>query len=385
MSDRSSPRTIPEPSDAAAAVLLTPGPLTTSAATRRAMLRDWGSRNADFISLTARLRARLTELANAADDHACVPIQGSGTFAVEAMIGTLVPADGKLLIPVNGAYGKRMEKICGVIGRPFRVIESPENRPVEPDAIDAALAADPSISHVAAIHCETTSGVLNPLARIAAVVAGRSRALLVDAMSTFGALAIDARECPFEALAASANKCIEGVPGVGFVLARREALAARAGNAPSLSLDLHDQWRGLEANGQWRFTPPTHVLAAFDAALDQLDAEGGPAGRLARYSDNCRRLVAGMRALGFETLLDDADQAPIIVTFMTPGDPNFDFTRFYDSLHARGYVIYPGKITEADTFRIGCIGAIGAAEIDGALAAIEATLDDMAVRDRGPG
>jgi len=365
-------------------LLLTPGPLTTSPETKAAMGRDWGSRDVDFIALNARIRARLLEIAGAQETHVCVPVQGSGTFAVEATVGTLLPRDGKMLVLVNGAYGRRIMKICEILGRAAEAIETPENVPNDLDALAAALDADPAITHVAAIHCETTSGLLNPIEEIAAIVAHRGRRLIIDAMSAFGALALDAREVPFEALVASSNKCLEGVPGMGYAIIRRDALEAAAGRAHSLSLDLHDQWRAMEANGQWRFTPPTHVLAAFGQALDEHAAEGGVTGRGARYRRNCEVLVEGMRALGFETLLPDALQAPIIVTFHTPADPAFDFQRFYDSLRARGYVIYPGKLTVADSFRIGCIGHLGENDMKGALKAIAETLDEMGVKDRAP-
>ncbi len=365
-------------------LLLTPGPITTSAATKAAMLRDWGSRDHDFIGLTARVRERITALAGAAAGHTCVPLQGSGTFAVEAMIGTLVPAGGKLLVLVNGAYGRRMAAICERIGRAHTELVAPEDSALEAAAVEAALAADGAISHVAVVHCETTSGLLNPVAEIAGVVAGRGRRLLIDAMSAFGALELDARQVPFEALAASANKCLEGVPGVAFVIAERAALEAAAGNAPSLSLDLHAQWRGLEANGQWRFTPPTHVLAALDEALRAHAAEGGTPGRGARYRRNCEVLVEGLRGLGFETLLPDALQAPIIVTFRAPADPNFRFEDFYERLRKRGYVIYPGKLTAQESFRIGCIGQLDEDDMRGAVAAVAAVLDEMGVTERGP-
>ncbi len=364
--------------------LLTPGPLTTSATVKQAMLRDWGSRDAAFIAMNARLRERLVELAGGVGSHVCVPLQGSGTFAVEAMIGTLVPADGKLLILVNGAYGRRMARICDYTRRGYTTIEAPEDRAIEPAAVAAALAADADVTHVAAVHCETTSGVLNPIAEIAAVVGAAGRRLLIDAMSAFGALPLDAREVPFEAAAASSNKCLEGVPGMGFVIAERAALAAAAGNAPSLSLDLHDQWQAMEKTAQWRFTPPTHVVAAFARALEEHTAEGGVAGRGARYRDNCRILVEGMRAMGFETLLPDRLQAPIIVTFHMPADRRFEFATFYDRLRARGYVIYPGKLTVAESFRIGCIGRLGAAEMRGALDAVRATLAEMGVESGAP-
>ncbi len=365
-------------------LLLTPGPLTTSAATKQAMLRDWGSRDEAFVGMTARVRARLVALAGAEGSHVCVPIQGSGTFALEAAIGTLVPPDGKLLVLINGAYGRRIATICDRIGRAHTDLAVAENRTPEAAQVDAALGADKALGHVALVHCETTSGILNPLGEIAEVAARHGRRLLIDAMSAFGALALDAREVPFEALVASANKCLEGVPGMAFVIARREAIEAAAGNAPSLSLDLHDQWRGFEGNGQWRFTPPTHVVAALDRALEEHAAEGGVAGRGARYERNCRTLVEGMRGLGFETLLPDDLQAPIIVTFHLPADPNFDFTRFYAGLSRRGYVIYPGKLTATESFRIGCIGRLDEDDMQGLLAAVAETLDEMGVEERGP-
>ncbi len=348
------------------------------------MLRDWGSRDADFIALNARIRDRLADIAGGAESHVCVPIQGSGTFAIEATVGTLLPRGGKMLILVNGAYGHRIARICKVMGRAHAILETPEDVANDPAALDAALAADSATTHVAAIHCETTSGILNPIEDIAAIAAKHGRALIIDAMSAFGAIPLDARETPFDALVASSNKCFEGAPGMGFAIVRRGALEAAAGNAHSLSLDLHDQWRAMEANGQWRFTPPTHVLAALDRALDEHAAEGGVAGRGARYGRNCRVLVQGMRALGFETLLPDALRAPIIVTFHSPADSTYRFDRFYEGLRQRGYVIYPGKLTVADSFRIGCIGRVDEADIRGVLGAIEATLTEMGVSNCAP-
>jgi len=360
--------------------LLTPGPLTTSDDTRAAMRSDWGSRDAAFVMLTAGVRGHLCKVAHAEAEHTCVPLQGSGTFAVESMLGTLVPSDGRVLVLSNGAYGRRMVEICRRIGRAVTVHETPEDSAIAPDTVAAALANDPA-GHVAIVHCETTTGVLNPLEDIAAVVARHDRRLLVDAMSSFGTVEIDAREIAFDGLAASANKGLEGVPGVAFVLGRRVALEGTAGTAPSLSLDLHDQWRGFEANGQWRFTPPTHVIAALAMALAQLDQEGGVAARHARYAANCATLRAGMTELGFRPLLDEAVQAPVIVTFHAPEDPAYDFAAFYDALLARGYAIYPGKLTDAETFRIGCIGAVGEAQMTGV---VEALRDVMAAQGFRP-
>jgi len=364
--------------------LLTPGPLTTSPMVKLAMVHDYGSRDGRFIAINRRLRERLVSIAGGAETHVCVPLQGSGTFVVEAMIGTFVPADGKLLILINGAYGRRIARICDYTGRAYTSQETPEDVPVDPSALDQALAADASITHVAVIHCETTSGILNPLREVAEVTARHGRALLIDAMSAFGAIPLDAREIRFDAMVASSNKCLEGSPGMGFCIARTEALQATKGNAPSLSLDLYDQWVAMEANGQWRFTPPTHCILALDQALDEFDVEGGVAGRGGRYRDNCEILVSGLRAMGFRTLLPDALQAPIIVTVHMPADPRFEFETFYNRLSDAGYLIYPGKLTVADSFRIGCIGRLGAEQMRGVLAAIRDVLAEMGVRECGP-
>ena len=364
--------------------LLTPGPLTTSPSVKEAMLHDYGSRDTRFIEINRRVRERLVEIVNGDDGHVCVPLQGSGSFVVEAMMGNFVPPDGKVLVLVNGAYGKRIARICDYYGRATVIQETPEDTPVDPEALDAALTADRGISHVAVVHCETTSGILNPLQAVAEVTARHGRGLLIDAMSAFGAISLDARAVPFDAVVASSNKCLEGVPGMGFCIARREALERTKGNSPSLSLDLYDQWVSMEQNGQWRFTPPTHCILAFDRALEEFEAEGGVAGRGARYAGNCRILVEGMRALGFRTLLPDALQAPVIVTFHKPADPRFDFEAFYDRLRRSGYVIYPGKLTVADSFRIGCIGRLGPEQMEGALAAIREALGEMGVANCMP-
>ncbi len=311
-------------------------------------------------------------------------MQGSGTFAVEAMIGAFVPPAGKLLVLINGAYGKRIAKICEYYKRATAVLEWAEDQPVDPARVAKALADDTAITHVAVVHCETTSGVLNPIAEVARVVAAAGRKLLIDAMSAFGAIALSSQEVPFDAVAASSNKCIEGIPGLGFVLARVDALKQCQGNAPSLSLDLYEQWQALEKTGQYRFTPPIHCIVAFDQALTEHEEEGGVAGRGARYRNNCKMLVDGMRALGFETLLPDQLQAPIIVTFHMPTDPRFVFQTFYDKLKDRGYVIYPGKLTVADSFRIGCIGRLDETHMKGALAAVRAAMSEMGVASGSP-
>lgn len=360
--------------------LLTPGPLTTSRATKEAMLRDWGSWDADFNRVTAEIRQQLLAMAGVADDsYACVPLQGSGTFSVEAALATAIPRDGKALILMNGAYGQRAAKTLDYLGRAHIALDKGDYLPPQPDEVDALLRAHPEVTTVFLVHCETSSGILNPLRELAAVVKAHAKRLIVDAMSSFGAVPLTVDEVPFDVLVSSANKCIEGIPGFGFVIIRRDLLEESAGRAHSLSLDLLEQWRYMERTGQWRFTPPTHSVVAFHAALEQHAAEGGVQGRLARYTRNRDVLVAGMRELGFETLLEDRWLSPIITTFFSPGHPAFEFKRFYDELKARQFVIYPGKLTQAESFRIGCIGQIDEPIVRQLLRAIAESLQAMGV------
>lgn len=363
-------------------LLLTPGPLTTSASVKQAMLHDYGSRDNYFIDLNGRVLDRLVAIVNGQESHVAVPLQGSGTFVVEAMIGCFVPSSGKLLLCINGAYGKRIAKICDYYQRQYIVQECAEDQPVDPSQVEQALAEDNDITHVAVVHTETTSGILNPIDEIAAIVEKHGRGLLVDSMSAFGALPVDANTIRFDALVASSNKCLEGAPGMGFCIARKDALLQTEGNSPSLSLDLYDQWQAMQKNRQWRFTPPTHVLLAFDQALNEFDQEGGVAGRGGRYQENCKVLVDGMRDMGFQTLLPDQLQAPNIVTFHMPKDEKFNFDRFYDAMREQGYVIYPGKLTVADSFRMGCIGRLTQADMRGALAAVRYALDQFGIEGR---
>jgi 2-aminoethylphosphonate-pyruvate transaminase len=361
-------------------ILLTPGPLTTSPETKAAMLRDWGSWDSAFNELTAAVCRDLVQIVNGRAEHVCVPLQGSGTFCVEAAIGTFVPRNGKVLVPDNGAYCKRIARILTYLGRDAVVLTHDERAPADPARIDAALTADPTITHVAQVHCETGTGILNPLPEIAAVVASHGRGLIVDAMSSYGAIPIDAGNLRFDALIAASGKCLEGVPGMGFVIGRRSTLEQAGGNSSSLAMDLLDQWQYMQKTGQWRFTPPTHVVAALRAAIDQYKAQGGQPVRLARYTDNCNALVQGMRELGLEPFLPDSLQAPIIVTFHAPPDPAYDFGQFYRRVRDRGFILYPGKLTSVDTFRVGCIGAIDATTIRQAVAAIADVLREMGVR-----
>jgi 2-aminoethylphosphonate-pyruvate transaminase len=365
-------------------ILLTPGPLTTSLRTRQAMLRDWGSWDAAFNSITASLRQDLVQIVGGGSDYTCVPLQGSGTFSVEAAIGTLVSRDGKILVPNNGAYCARIVRICGYLGRAVVDLPVPEDQPATAAIVEAALAADPSITHVAQVHCETGAGILNDLAGIAQVCARRGKGLIVDAMSSFAALPIDVQAAPFDALVAASGKCLEGVPGMGFVIVKKAVLEARAGNAHSLAMDLHDQYVYMEKTTQWRYTPPTHVVAALRVALDQHKEEGGQPARHARYAANCRTLIDGMAALGFRPFLKPEVQAPIIVTFHAPADPAYDFKTFYAKTRERGYILYPGKLTQVETFRVGCIGAIDSNEMRNVVSAVAETLKDMGIKRVAP-
>ena len=369
----------PAQSETGDPLLLTPGPLTTSASVKQAMVHDWGSRDANFLSINRMVLEKIVELAGGQGTHTTVPVQGSGTFAVEAMITSFVPRTGKILVLINGAYGQRALRIAEIAGRATATLETPEDTPPDLAKLDRLLADDKAISHVFAVHCETTSGILNPIVDVAATVAKHCRRLLVDSMSAFGALEIDARAIRYDALAASSNKCLEGVPGLGFVICRNGALAECKGNATTLVLDLFDQAEAFARTGQYRFTPPIHVIVALGKAIEEHAAEGGVAGRGRRYRENAKVLIDGMRGMGFQTLLAERLQAPIIVTFHMPTDPKFVFQRFYDGLKDRGYVIYPGKLTVADSFRMGCMGRLYAEHMKGALAAVREVLDEMQV------
>ncbi len=360
-------------------LLFTPGPLTTSLGVKQAMLHDAGSWHFEFNRVVTRIREKLRDLsgAPAASGLECVLMQGSGTFGVESVVTSVVPPRGKLLVVSNGAYGERIGAIAKAARIPHEVLRFPEEQIPRVEDIDRALAADPVITNVAAVHCETTTGILNPLLAIGRTVRRRGRVFIADAMSSFGAVPIDFEGAGIDYLISSANKCIEGVPGFSFILCRRERLMETAGWARSHSLDLHDQWRGFEKNGQFRFTPPTHALLAFDRALRELEEEGGIAARGARYAANHQALVSGAAALGFEPLLEPEVRSAIITAFRYPIDARFRFDDFYRLLSDRGMIIYPGKLTKVDTFRIGTIGRIFPPDIVRLLSAMEAALRGM--------
>jgi 2-aminoethylphosphonate-pyruvate transaminase len=360
--------------------LFTPGPLTTSRTVKQAMLRDLGSRDFEFIGVVKAIRDKLVALGGAkTGEYEAIPMQGSGTFSVEAVLTSTVAADGKVLVIINGAYGHRMVKICQVAGVACSSLEFPEDNLPNLMEIEKTIAADPELTHVAVVHCETTTGIINPIKEIGEIVKHAGLVYFVDAMSSFGAVPVNLAECGIDYLVSSANKCIEGVPGFGFVIAKRDTIFKTAGWARSMSLDLLSQLKGLESNGQFRFTPPTHVLLAFHEALLELEAEGGAEGRGARYAKNYQILVAGMRDMGFVEYLPSIRQGYIITSFRYPEHPNFNFETFYQILNDKGYVIYPGKVSNADCFRIGTVGRIFPSDITSLLAAVGETLKEMQI------
>jgi 2-aminoethylphosphonate-pyruvate transaminase len=365
--------------------LFTPGPLTTSRTVKQAMLRDLGSRDFEFITLVSQIRQKLVEVGQAdQSEYTAVIMQGSGTFGLEAVVSSTVPPDGKMMVIINGAYGKRIAKIASILRIDTVTLEYPESTTPDFHQIEDALKADPRITNVSVVHCETTTGIINPIKEIGNIVAQFDAKYIVDAMSSFGAVPVNLADCNIDYLVSSANKCIEGVPGFSFVLCRLSSLKATAGYARSLSFDLLDQHQGFKKNGQFRFTPPTHALLAFRQAISELEAEGGVPGRAERYRKNYETLIAGMRQMGFKEYLRPGDQSYIITSFLYPQDDNFRFEEFYDRLNEKGYVIYPGKVSDANCFRIGSIGRIFQADICALLAAIRQTITEMGVKLAGP-
>ena len=363
-------------------LLFTPGPLTTSLSVKQAMLHDAGSWHFEFNAKVKWVREKILEVAGLSRDAGweAILLQGSGTFGVEAVFATCVPPNGKVAVLANGAYGERMALMLQHLKIDHLVLRTPENTPNDPAALDRALAADTTITHVAIVHCETTTGLLNPIAEVGRVVKSHRRAYIVDAMSSFAAIPIDFAATGIDYLISAANKCIEGVPGFSFVICRREALLACEGYARCLSLDLLDQLKGFDKNGQFRYTPPTHSLLAFEQAMKELEYEGGVTGRGGRYRRNQETLLEGMKQLGFRPYLDPAVQSYIITAFSYPDTEQFSFDAFYRRLSDKGFIIYPGKVSRANTFRIGSIGRIFPNDIDALVSAIGSVLNEMGVK-----
>ena len=357
--------------------LFTPGPLTTSATVKEAMLRDLGSRDHEFIKLIKDIRDGLLRLAGVSQGEGweAIPMQGSGTFAIESVISSITAPGAKWLVIINGAYGERILKIIERHGIAAEAIRCTENELPDVDAIDGVLAGG-GFTNVATVHCETTSGIMNPIAEIGAAARKAGCTYFVDSMSAFGGVDFDLTACEADFLVSSANKCVEGVPGFGFALCRRASLEVTAGFARTVSLDLLAQWQALENNGQFRFTPPTHTLLAFARALDELEAEGGISARVQRYRANHERCLAGMRSMGFTEYVAPELQGDIITSFLYPS-VDFDFDEFYDRLNGKGFVIYPGKVTKADCFRIGHIGHLFPEDTEALLRAIREVSIEM--------
>ncbi|WP_138755091.1 2-aminoethylphosphonate--pyruvate transaminase [Paenibacillus sinopodophylli] len=347
-------------------LLLTPGPLSTTATVKEAMQTDWCTWDHEYKSIVEQIRQQLLEVGCTSKEHyTTVFMQGSGTFGVEATLGSVIPNDGKLLVIINGAYGRRMEEIAKVLRIPHVSLSFEANAPVDSRAVEKKLIEDASITHVAMVHCETTTGILNPLEAVMEVIKRNDRIAIIDAMSSFGGIPIAVEELEIDFIISSANKCIQGVPGFSFVLCRRDELMKCKGRARSLSLDLYDQWETMERDsGKWRFTSPTHVVHAFKQALLELAEEGGVAARHERYRNNQRIVVEGMTEAGFTAYLPRELQSPFITTFLYPKHISFTFEHFYTFLKSAGFVIYPGKLTDIDVFRIGNMGDVHAEDME---------------------
>jgi 2-aminoethylphosphonate-pyruvate transaminase len=357
-------------------LLLTPGPLSTTKSVKAAMLRDWCTWDDDYKELVQEVRTKLIRLAtHQTNRYTCVLMQGSGTFSVESIISTAIPDNGKLLVLPNGAYGDRIVQIAKTLKINCVFNDSGELEPPDLEKLEATLKADKAITHVAVVHSETTTGMLNPIEKIGKIVKKHGKFFIVDAMSSFGGVPIDIEAMDVDFIVSSANKCIQGVPGFGFIIAKKETLLKCKGQARSLSLDLYDQWNTMEKDkGKWRYTSPTHVVRAFHQAMIELEEEGGIAKRTERYRTNHRTLVDGMRRLGFRTLLPDAYQGHFITSFYSPESTKYDFKTFYDLLKGKGFVIYPGKVSKASAFRIGTIGDVYPADMERLVKAIEASM-----------
>ncbi|GEN88414.1 2-aminoethylphosphonate--pyruvate transaminase [Oceanobacillus sojae] len=344
--------------------LLTPGPLTTTAAVKEEMLFDRCTWDQDYKKITQKIRAQLLDLAKASpEDYTAVLMQGSGTFTVESVMTTAISKKEKALIITNGTYGERIVEMADYIGLNYKHYSVAYN--AYPDELELRyiLENDSAITHLVMVHCETTTGILNPVEMISRLAKAYQKTLIVDAMSSFGGVEMDIPDLGIDYLISSANKCIQGVPGFGFVIARLNKLQACEGNASSLSLDLYDQWKTMNKDGKWRYTSPTHVVAAFSKAIDELIAEGGIPARFQRYQRNNQLLREGLEKLGFRAYITNKRQSPIITTFLFPED-TFVFEDFYHYVKERGFVLYPGKLTEIDTFRIGNIGEVYEEDIE---------------------
>lgn len=342
--------------------LLTPGPLSTRSAVKHAMLTDHCTWDAEYGRMTKSVIDDLTCMAaSEPSGYSTVLFQGSGTYAVESMLNCLSGESEKLLLLVNGEYGRRLAQIARLSHKNFDCMEMDMCLPFSRELLEKRLQSDDSIETVVVVHCETTTGIINPIGELTEVSKKYGKKVFVDAMSSFGAYEIDMSSMGIDALAASANKCLEGCPGLSFVIAGKELLAGSQGRSRSLALDIFDQFTSFEqGHGKFRFTSPTHILLALRQAIDEYRKEGGLQARSARYRQNHEILVSGMKALGILPVLPEEFQSYIITTFWLG---EIDFHEFYGMLKRSGFVIYPGKLTDMPTFRIGNIGNIFASDM----------------------
>lgn len=372
--------------------LLIPGPVTTRPEVRAAMAQDIAPWDNDFRPVLAEVCDRLLAIAGGVPGtHAVLPLQGCGHFITEAAARSFMaplghPKAGRILVPAIGQYADRMIRLAREAGRDVVAVPMPDQVPVDPAQIAAALAADPAISHVGIVYSETGTGVIHDVAAIGAVVRAAGRRMIVDAVSAFGAMPLDLSAQPeIDAVLFTSNKCFEGLPGLGFAACRLDGLEANRGNAGSWSFDLESiHQQALRSPGSFRFTPPVQVLAAFRVALDFHDAEGGRAGRHARYQANVDALYAGIERIGLSPYVPKQFQGPVVMNTHAPADPAWNLQTFVDGLKRRGFLISNFYNTPTPSFRVGCIGAITPDDMREFVAAIDAVLGEMQVRNRSP-
>lgn len=368
-------------------LLLIPGPVATRPEVKAAMMQDLAPWDHDFRVIHATLRDHVLKIAGVGrDTHAALPLQGCGHFGMEAILRSLVPPEGRLLVPLTGAYAARLARLAREVGRTVIELAIPQTEALDPRTLEAALAADPAITHVGLIHSETSTGVIHDPRRLGAVARAAGCRTIVDAVSAFGALPLPLADMP-EAVAAlfTSNKCLEGMPGLSITVARNDALEhARPGG--SWCFDLTDIFRHIRGHGEgsFRFTPPAQVVAALRVALELHGAEGGSTARLARYQANAASLATGMRRIGLEPWLPRSAQGPIVMNIHSPADPAWSLQGFVDGLKRHGFVISNFYDTPTPTFRVGCIGQVDEDDMRRFTTAADSVLHELGVRNRAP-
>ncbi|MCL1829890.1 MAG: 2-aminoethylphosphonate--pyruvate transaminase, partial [Oscillospiraceae bacterium] len=360
--------------------LLTPGPLTTRYSVKHAMLTDHCTWDDEYKAITASIANDLTKIAvgDESSEYVTILLQGSGSYAVEAMINCLNDKDDRILFLVNGEYGRRMVRMADNAGCSYELLNFEDTEAIDCKIVDNTLRNNPGINSVIFVHCETTTGIINPLKDIARLAKSYGKKVFVDAMSSFGAYEIDMKAFRIDGLASSANKCLEGLPGLSFVIVDRQIIEQSKGKATSLCLDLYEQYRSLyEEGGKFRFTSPTNILLALRQAIDEYMKEGGLPARRARYIKNHTTLVEELRKLDISPLIAADIQSYIITTFELK---DIEFTSFYEMLKNNGFIIYPGKLTTVPTFRIGNIGDVYPSDMKRLAEVIGDYLSSFAIR-----